>query len=148
MCGGEWDAPITSHPTVQLLLHLLSNKLVPHLLHMTTESRFHLWIAMEGVARSLEHCLPSACLCLAMQVVVLWQQGAAINEFFDPGLGATVRVFGSEKAMLTAWLEVVKQYDPDALVTFQVPYSGPRLLKAWQRARHTTLIHRHILRNE
>jgi len=55
-----------------------------------------------------------------MQVVVLWQQGAGSRQYFDPGIGATVRVFGSEKAMLSAWLEVVRRYDPDALVTFQV----------------------------
>lgn len=53
-------------------------------------------------------------------MVLLWQQGEGSRQYFDPGLNATVRVFGSEKAMLAAWLEVVREYDADALVTFQV----------------------------
>jgi hypothetical protein len=68
-------------------------------------------------------------------VVLLWQQGATASECFDPGLGATVRVFGSEKEMLAAWLEVVKQYDPDALVTFQVP-SWHLLVTFWSPSGH------------
>lgn len=65
-------------------------------------------------------CLPQIPRQGGSKVVVLWQQGAGSRQYFDPGIGATVRVFGSEKAMLSAWLEVVRRYDPDALVTFQV----------------------------
>ena len=38
----------------------------------------------------------------------------------DPGLAAEVRIYSSEKEMLLAWLELMRQHDPDALIVFQV----------------------------
>lgn len=50
---------------------------------------------------------------------MVWQQGREEAEMFDPGAGANVQVFASEQEMLRAWLLLLKDWDPDAIVTFQ-----------------------------
>lgn len=57
---------------------------------------------------------------IVVQVVVLWQPGAEASEQFDPGPGAEVHVFPSEADMLKAWHALHADFDPDALITFQV----------------------------
>ena len=42
------------------------------------------------------------------------------STYKDPGIGAEVQIFSSEKEMLMAWLQLLRKYDPDALITFQV----------------------------
>lgn len=42
------------------------------------------------------------------------------RTYRDPGVGAEVRVFANEKDMLLAWLEFFREYDPDAVIVFQV----------------------------
>lgn len=42
------------------------------------------------------------------------------SEYFDPGIGAHVRIFDSEKDMLLAWLQLIRECDPDAIIVFQV----------------------------
>ena len=42
------------------------------------------------------------------------------STYTDPSSGAEVQVFSSEKDLLEAWLQLLRDYDPDALITFQV----------------------------
>lgn len=57
-------------------------------------------------------------------MVLLWQKGGVGAELFHPEQGAKIRVFETEQKMLGAWLLLLREYDPDALVAFQVRYSS------------------------
>ena len=58
------------------------------------------------------------------QVVLAWQGGAQQREWQDSTYQAHVHMFASEEAMLRAWLALVKEADPDALVVYQVRCLG------------------------
>ena len=54
-----------------------------------------------------------------------WQKGGEASELVDPSSGAKVRMFQSEQEMLSAWLVLLKDWDPDAIVTFQARSCSP-----------------------
>ena len=55
-----------------------------------------------------------------MQIAMVLSKKSPASSYKDPGIAADVQVFGSEKELLEAWLQLIKQYDPDALIIFQV----------------------------
>ena len=65
----------------------------------------------------------SASICwwaVAIRVIFSWALGAQEAQYRELALGASIRVFGSEAAMLQAWHAFFDQADPDALALFQV----------------------------
>lgn len=56
-----------------------------------------------------------------MQVVMVWQKDAPDADSPDlEDTTAELRVFRSEQELLSAWLQLVQDKDPDALILFQV----------------------------
>ena len=56
----------------------------------------------------------------SLQVVLAFCKDGPPISYTDPGTAAEVQIFSNEKEMLLAWLQLVREYDPDALITFQV----------------------------